>query len=217
MRFAGLLERQEARLLQGAAVKRDAASAWHDGKQQRARGPYLRAAQPLIEGEMMMKHHTAVSLALRVAGLALVSSPALSFGIESPQDAIVTPGYMKNMRTLTMMDKIDANGDHMVTKEEGEAYFSKIFDMLDHDHDGTLDRKEWTGAAGDSEVIGISDGGYARALSSMQMMKMVDTDNDHTVSKEEFLKAHEALFNKMAGGQSSAIDVQHWLGNHFPK
>ena len=163
---------------------------------------------------MKKQHCHALISIFTVVGLAAV--PTFAIAIENAQEAIVTPAYEKSMRTMEMMNKLDANGDHMVSKEEGEAYFTKLFQTLDRNHDGVLDRTEWVGAAEDKEVVSLSTGGYARALSSMDMMKMVDTDGDHTVSKDEFIKAHEALFNKMAGGQG-VIDVQHWVSGHFPK
>jgi len=163
---------------------------------------------------MKTHHRHALISIFTVVGLA--AAPTFAIAIENAQEAIVTPAYEKSMRTMEMMNKLDANGDHMVSKEEGEAYFTKLFQTLDRNHDGVLDRTEWVGAAEDKEVVSLSTGGYARALSSMDMMKMVDTDGDHTVSKDEFIKAHEALFNKMAGGQG-VIDVQHWVSGHFPK
>jgi Ca2+-binding EF-hand superfamily protein len=145
----------------------------------------------------------------------MLHSPVAS-AIDSAQDAIATPSYITNMRTRSIMDKIDTNGDHMVSHAEGEAYFTKLFDLLDRDHNGTLDRKEWVGASSEKDVVDLSNGGYARALSSMEMMKMVDSDNDHTVSKMEFLMAHDRIFKKMADGNSD-IDAQHFITNHFPK
>jgi EF hand len=41
----------------------------------------------------------------------------------------------------------------------------------------------------------------------MQMSKM-DTDNDGTVSKEEFMKAHEAMWEKMKKNKDGLVDVK---------
>jgi hypothetical protein len=140
---------------------------------------------------------------------------ASAVAIESAQEVIATPGYEKHMRTLEMMEKLDANGDHMVSQEEGEKYFRKLFATLDANHDGVLDKTEWAGAASNVEVISLSNGGYARALSSMGMMKICDSDGDSKVTENEFLQAHQKLFNKMASGQT-AIDTDHWVAAHFP-
>ena len=148
------------------------------------------------------------------AGLLVsLSAPA----IDSVKQAIATPTYTKSMRSLDMMKKIDANGDHMVSRDEITTYYGDLFDKLDADHDGTLDRKEWIGIGRDKEMATLATGGYARELSSMKMMNMIDTDHDHTVSKAEFVAAHQAMYDHMAAGQSGPLDTKQWVANYFPK
>jgi hypothetical protein len=150
-----------------------------------------------------------------LCGLALFSATAGA--IENAQQAIVTPAYEKNMRTLAMMHRFDANGDGKVSQKEAEDYFRKLFADLDSNHDGVLDRTEWVGAAGNVEVVSMSNGGYARALASPDMMKMCDVDHDHKVTEIEFLQLHQSLFARMAAGQPD-IDVDHWVWTaaHIP-
>lgn len=152
-----------------------------------------------------------------IAGFCLLVAPMFASAVETAADTIGTASYQKNMRTLAMMNALDANGDHRVSREELDAYYGKLFDALDHDHDGTLDRNEWVGAAHRKEAISLSNGGYARALASMDMMKKIDADSDHTVSRQEFLAAHEAMFDRIAAGNAGPIDAQHWLAAYFPK
>ena len=152
-----------------------------------------------------------MSIALVTVMLSSVSANA----IENAQEAIVTPNYEKSMRTLEMMKKCDANGDGEVSQEEGEAYFRRMFATLDVSHDGVLDKTEWVGAARNVEVVSLSNGGYARALSSMDMMVKCDANKDRKVTETEFLAIHQNLFNKMAAGQP-AIDADHWIATHLP-
>lgn len=145
----------------------------------------------------------------------LLSVMPCAYAIDSLQEVIVTPSYEKNMRTSDMMRKIDANADGKITMEEGEAYFRKVFAALDANHDGVLDRTEWKGASKSAEVVSLSTGGYARALSSMEMMKLCDADRDRKVTELEFLKVHQTLFEHMARGEA-AVDATHWLDSHNP-
>ena len=156
-----------------------------------------------------------VLLTASLCGILLTSMTANA--IDNAQQAIVTPAYEKNMRTIEMMHKLDANADGKVSQEEAERYFHKLFVDLDVNHDEVLDKTEWVGAAGNVEVVSISNGGYARALSSMDMMKMCDVNRDHKVTEAEFLRLHQNLFDKMAAGQP-AIDVDHWVWTaaHLP-
>jgi hypothetical protein len=145
----------------------------------------------------------------------LLSVMPCAYAIDSLQEVIITPGYEKNMRTSEMMRKLDANGDGKITMDEGEAYFRKLFAALDASHDGVLDRTEWKGASKSAEVVSLSTGGYARALSSMAMMKLCDADRDRKVTELEFLKVHQTLFQHMARGEA-AVDAAHWLDSHNP-
>lgn len=163
----------------------------------------------------MKSTNRCVLVTASLCGILLTSMTASA--IDNAQQAIVTPAYEKTMRTLEMMHKLDANGDGTVTQEEAEKYFHKLFVDLDVNHDNVLDKTEWAGAAGNVEVVSISNGGYARALSSMGMMKMCDANHDHKVTEAEFLQLHQNLFEKMAAGQP-AIDVDHWVWTaaHLP-
>jgi len=42
-----------------------------------------------------------------------------------------------------MMDMMDGNKDHKVSKEEFMAYQSRLFDMMDRNKDGMVDKQEW--------------------------------------------------------------------------
>jgi hypothetical protein len=57
-------------------------------------------------------------------------------------------GYITELKKLSMMDMMDGNKDHMVSKEEFMAYQSRMFDMMDRNKDGMVDRSEWQGKLG---------------------------------------------------------------------
>lgn len=56
---------------------------------------------------------------------------------------IFTQDYIRSLSSLKMMDMMDGNKDHMVSKEEFMAYQSRLFDMMDRNKDGMVDKKEW--------------------------------------------------------------------------
>lgn len=87
----------------------------------------------------MPKNATTLSLcgAMLAAALAL---PALA---DEGGSTLFTAAYMHAMKSLKMMDMMDANKDHMVSKEEWMAYHAKMFDMMDKNHDGMIDKSEW--------------------------------------------------------------------------
>lgn len=48
----------------------------------------------------------------------------------------------------------------------------------------------------------------------MMQMKNMDTDNDGTVSKEEFMKAHEAMWDGMKKNNDGLVDVKEMQKMH---
>jgi hypothetical protein len=143
--------------------------------------------------------HTAI--AIGVAALVALSGSASAAGVGS--------GGYSQLHTMDMMKMIDANGDHMVSKDEFMKYYGDIFDALDTDKDGSIDAKEWVGTKGDNK-IGIATGGFSSQLRTLKMMKAMDSDGDHKVTKDEFLKYHEAVFMAMSKSGTD-IDGKGWL------
>ncbi|MEO8417462.1 MAG: calcium-binding protein [Methylophilaceae bacterium] len=140
----------------------------------------------------------------------LLSTAAFSAPAFSADTMLSTGGYAREMHKMKMMKMLDANEDHMVSQEEFTKYYENLFDELNKDDDDSLDAKEWVGAKGEQKVS-IATGGYSRELRSMKMMKMMDADGDHKVTKEEFLKYHQALFDAMDKKGTKMIDPQDWL------
>ena len=133
----------------------------------------------------------------------MFSAPAFSANLG-------TGGYNTELHKMGTMKMLDANGDHMVTQDEFTKYYEGVFDELDGDHDGSLDAKEWTGKDGSKSVM-LGSGGYARELRTMSMMKSMDADGDHKVTKEEFLNFHQQLFQAMDKKGDKQLDAQEWV------
>ena len=51
---------------------------------------------------------------------------------------------------------------------------------------------------------------YVRGLQDMKMMKMMDTNGDGMVSKEEFMKYHEKMFDMMDKNKDGMVDKAEW-------
>ncbi len=143
-------------------------------------------------------------------GCILLSSAAFSIPAFATDAMLSTGGYARELHKIDMMKMLDADGNHMVTKAEADAYYGSLFVALDKNGDNILDAKEWVGTKG-KENISIATGGYSHQLRSMKMMKIMDTDGDHTVSKEEFMKYNETVFAAMDKSGDGQIDPQEWL------
>ncbi|MFM9836391.1 MAG: EF-hand domain-containing protein [Methylophilaceae bacterium] len=144
----------------------------------------------------------------------LIAATLLStavFSASASADVMLgTGGYNREMHKMEMMKMLDADGNHMVTSAEFDAYYGSLFDELDTDKDGSIDAKEWVGDKA-SNKLDIATGGYSRQLRTMKMMGMMDADGDHKVTKDEFIGHHKKIFEVMDKDGSGDLNPQEWL------
>ncbi len=126
--------------------------------------------------------------------------------------SFATGGYASALRTVEMMDKIDANGDHMVSKAEWDAYQGKAFAMMDADNSGALDHDEFMSAKS-SEMASFSTGGYASALRTSDMLAKIDADHDGKVTRAEFSAFQDKVFSAMDTSGKKMLDKTQFFGN----
>jgi hypothetical protein len=124
-----------------------------------------------------------------------------------------TGGYNREFQKMKMMKMLDADGNHMVTLDEFNAFNNSVFDELNKDGDDSLDEKEWVGTK-NKQDISLATGGYSRELRTVKMMGLMDADGDHLVTRAEFLKHQQSIFNKMDSSGDSQLNPQEWLAKH---
>ena len=146
----------------------------------------------------------AVVLSSVLVSLGAISLPAFADAMLS------TGGHARQLQKMQMMKMLDADGNHMVTKAEFDTYYGNLFDALNKDADDSLDAKEWVGTKS-TQKVDLATGGYSRELRSMKMMKMMDTDGDHKVTKAEFLDYQGTIFSAMDSSADSQLDATEWV------
>ena len=151
-------------------------------------------------------------MSLQLSKLALATSLLLSISASAfAADAMVgTGGYAREYQKMGMMKMLDADGNSMVSAAEADTYYGSLFDVLNKDGDDSLDAKEWTGPSKNSK-LDLTTGGYARELRSMKMMKVMDADGNHEVTRDEFLSHHKNVFGMQDKSADGQIDAQEWV------
>ena len=151
-------------------------------------------------------------MTLQLTKLALATGLLLSISASAfAADAMVgTGGYAREYQKMGMMKMLDADGNSMVSAAEADTYYGSLFDVLNKDGDNSLDAKEWTGPSKNSK-LDLTTGGYARELRSMKMMKVMDADGNHEVTRDEFLTHHKNVFGMQDKSADGQIDAQEWV------
>ncbi len=58
----------------------------------------------------------------------------------------------------------------------------------------------------------LSTGGYARQFQKMEMMKMIDADGNHMVTKAEFDSYYGSIFDALNKDNDDSLDTKEWVG-----
>ncbi len=100
---------------------------------------------------------------------------------------------------MLLMDK-DKNGT--VSKEEFLQYLLQAFDQLDVNKSGQLERNELTNA----KFPFSKHTRTATATDVRRMVRMMDTDKNGTVSKDEFMQFMSQTFDRLDVNQSGELE-----------
>jgi hypothetical protein len=137
--------------------------------------------------------------------------PVTSRG-QQPPDMVLyaTEGYLEGLRTKAMMEKMDVNGDGVVSREEWLAYEGRVFDALDSNKDGYLEPSEFYQTAND-HVIPFATPEYAHGLMTKEMFNKIDVNRDGRISKREFLDYQAKLFDMMDHMKKRQLEIGDFI------
>jgi hypothetical protein len=141
---------------------------------------------------------------------ALVALACAPLAFADDMVSFATGGYARGLRTMDEMHKIDTDGDGTVSKAEWLAYQEKVWAAFPKDKDGQVDDKSFTTRSG--AMASFATGGYARGLQTHEMMLKIDSNNDGTISHDEFIAYQTKVFDMMDANHTGSLGPQEFLG-----
>jgi len=142
----------------------------------------------------MFNSHQIRPAALWMAGAMAITLSATS--LAENMVSFATGGYAGGLRSEQLMNKMDTNGDGMVSMTEWLAFQEKAFAMLDKNKTGKVDAQNFVSKDG-GDIVSLATGGYARGLRTSAMLKKMDTDQDGSISHDEYIAFQTKVFDMM--------------------
>jgi hypothetical protein len=92
----------------------------------------------------MMKVALAISPLGWILAAALTVVPVGASANDLSQDAVPRSyAALMQMKPMEVMHAIDADKKGYVTKDEFMSYFGAVYDKMDRNHDGKVNKEEW--------------------------------------------------------------------------
>jgi hypothetical protein len=132
-------------------------------------------------------------LALAATVLAIASSHSSQ---ADDTRSFATGGYARGIQSKEMMNKIDTNGDGMISKGEWNAFQEKVFTALDTHKRGSLSAEIFVSRRC-ARLVSFATGGFANGLCSIETSRDIDTDGDRRISHDEFMIYQGKIFDMM--------------------
>ena len=123
-----------------------------------------------------------------------------------------------------MFALIDTDNDGTISLQEWQAAHERIFKVMDTDNDGTVSLQEMRrfmagrtrgaarqgGGTGQDRDMMRAMRGRGRGMAPMMgmMFALIDTDNDGTISLQEWQAAHERIFKAMDTDKEGTVSLQ---------
>jgi Ca2+-binding EF-hand superfamily protein len=108
------------------------------------------------------------------------------------------------------MQKMDADGDGMITAEEHSAGARQMFQKMDSDADGRVTTTEMDAMHAQMKP---GDAGKPQ-MSSADKIKTIDTDSDGVVTAAEHEGAAREMFGKMDVNQDGKLSADEMRAGH---
>jgi len=142
---------------------------------------------------------TLLASALTGACALAVAGTALAADTSATGTTATTPGAKRAQFRQQFFDKIDTNGDGVISRAEYQAWVDSRFAKLDSNGDGTVDANEVATSQAAAERVQKRAEGFVRRY---------DPSGDGQVSKADFEAKEMQRFDRLSDGTDSITQAQ---------
>jgi Ca2+-binding EF-hand superfamily protein len=133
----------------------------------------------------------------------------------APPYIVLTEAIMKKLQSFVLIAALLSTRTVLAADAAEFARGNMNFDVkeMDANHDGMVSKDEfmqygetmWSRMTqGGKDTLSVADAGRDFATGHMRFnAKLMDTDHDGTITKDEFMKYGEAMWDKMAKGAAT--------------
>jgi len=113
-----------------------------------------------------------------------------------------------------LFQRMDANGDGVVTPDEAQAFEQRLFARLDANHDGVLTLDEFTARRAGRQTANAEP--QRGATFRSRRFAAMDTNGDGRVTADEFAAAFNKRLSAMDANGDGRITLDEVRGNGSP-
>jgi len=123
-----------------------------------------------------------------------------------------TTDFQKSFMTEKMMHMMDTSGKGMVTKADYDKYMGKVFDMMDKNHKGMLDKNAFLAVEMGTGSTTIWTTDFQKTFRTAEMMHTMDNGKG-MVSKADFMAHMDKIFDTLDKDHNGMLEKNEFMYN----
>jgi hypothetical protein len=146
--------------------------------------------------------------AMLMMGFALVAAAAVNAQTHGTASTdLWSTDFQKAFMTEKMMHMMDMSHKGVVTRADYDKYMGMVFDKMDHKHRGMLDKNDFLGNAGTTNIWTAD---FQKTFQTEAMMHTMDNGKG-MVSKADFMHHMDEIFDMLDKDHDGVLEENEFV------
>jgi Ca2+-binding EF-hand superfamily protein len=159
-----------------------------------------------------LKNLTKATLALGFTLLAATLAYGQATNMGTASTDLWTTDFQKAFMTEKEMHMMDTSGKGMVSKADYDKYMGKVFDMMDKNHKGMLDKNAFLSVEMGTGSTTIWTTDFQKTFRTAEMMHTMDNGKG-MVSKADFMAHMDKIFDMLDKDHNGMLEKNEFMYN----